>query len=240
MTERRINPDEAIARSYLEHLGYQDILHEPDGNVPPDFLINGCIAVEVRRLNENHEGLSRTEGLEEERISLTAKMKQLMRGIGDLGIGESWFVMYEFSRPVATWRDLRGTLEARLQDFGNSPQREATKWEICKSFRMSVMKASRVHENTFVVGGSVDEDSGGWMADLMTTNLRICIQEKTRKVAVRRTRYLEWWLLLVDNVGIGLMDESDWRAIHEASISKGGFGRVVVVDPSNLGRSVTI
>jgi len=39
-------------------------VYEPDGNTPPDFLVNGTIAVEVRRLNQNEIIESGHRGLE--------------------------------------------------------------------------------------------------------------------------------------------------------------------------------
>lgn len=42
---------EKMAYDYFTSLGIKDIVHEPDGNVPPDLLFGNKIAVEVRRLN---------------------------------------------------------------------------------------------------------------------------------------------------------------------------------------------
>jgi len=53
MSSRAPDPSETQARRYLEHLGCKDIVYEPDGNVPPDFVVDGRIGVEVRRLNQN-------------------------------------------------------------------------------------------------------------------------------------------------------------------------------------------
>ncbi len=50
---QRMDQSESHARDYLEHLGLGRVVYQPDGNVPPDFLVDGRIAVEVRRLNEN-------------------------------------------------------------------------------------------------------------------------------------------------------------------------------------------
>lgn len=44
---------EGFARVHLHHRGFDDVVFEPSPNEPPDFLINGKIAVEVRRLNQN-------------------------------------------------------------------------------------------------------------------------------------------------------------------------------------------
>ncbi len=57
-----MDTSESLVRDFLLYRGYADIVYEPDGNVPPDFLIDGRIAVEVRRLNQNHEAGSRAHG----------------------------------------------------------------------------------------------------------------------------------------------------------------------------------
>ncbi|MEZ4719401.1 MAG: hypothetical protein R2851_25450 [Caldilineaceae bacterium] len=33
--------------------GFENVVYEPDGNIPPDFLVDERIAIEVRRLNQN-------------------------------------------------------------------------------------------------------------------------------------------------------------------------------------------
>lgn len=50
-----MNKDERIAERYLKSLNIGEVAYEPDGKIPPDFLVNGCIAVEVRRLNQHYE-----------------------------------------------------------------------------------------------------------------------------------------------------------------------------------------
>ena len=64
-----MNAAERIAEKYLQHVGHELVEFEPDGNVTPDFLVNKRVAVEVRRLNQNHEDASgNTRGLEETAI----------------------------------------------------------------------------------------------------------------------------------------------------------------------------
>jgi hypothetical protein len=48
-----MDDSEKLANDYLSRLGFQDIVYEPDNKNPPDFLADGRIAVEVRRLNQN-------------------------------------------------------------------------------------------------------------------------------------------------------------------------------------------
>ena len=59
-----------LADRDLRSLELGPVVYEPDGNVPPDFAIDGSIAVEVRRLNQNYEEPDGAEGLEELRIPL--------------------------------------------------------------------------------------------------------------------------------------------------------------------------
>jgi hypothetical protein len=66
---------------------------QPDGNILPDFLVDGRIAVEVRRLNEND--LTESGGfrsLETDRISTGRKFRALLRALGPTASGTSWFV----------------------------------------------------------------------------------------------------------------------------------------------------
>ena len=90
---------EAAIEKLLGHMGFSNVIYEPDGNVPPDFLVNGEIAVEVRRLNQNFDSGSGMRGLEEEATPLWQKMTRLVESIAETD-GDSWFVFYSFSRPV--------------------------------------------------------------------------------------------------------------------------------------------
>ncbi len=44
-----MNDSERLAREYLLYLGFKSVIYEPNGNIPPDFLADDKIAVEVRR-----------------------------------------------------------------------------------------------------------------------------------------------------------------------------------------------
>ena len=67
---------------YLSSKGFKNIAYEPDGNVPPDFLVDGRIAVEVRRLNEHDDFETDPRGLEEVAIPLNAKFLRLLASFG--------------------------------------------------------------------------------------------------------------------------------------------------------------
>jgi hypothetical protein len=60
-----MDQSEQLAKQYLCALGFESIVYEPDGNIPPDFLADDRVAVEVRRLNQNEMIESGNRGLEE-------------------------------------------------------------------------------------------------------------------------------------------------------------------------------
>ena len=83
-----MDQSEGHVRDYLEYLGLGRVVYQPDGNVPPDFLVGGRIAVEVRRLNENELTESGGfRGLETDRISTGRKFHALLRSLGSSKIG---------------------------------------------------------------------------------------------------------------------------------------------------------
>jgi hypothetical protein len=56
-----------------KYRGFNNVVFHPDGrNSPPDFLISGGIAVEVRRLNQNKESAGGARGLEVSAIHTTS------------------------------------------------------------------------------------------------------------------------------------------------------------------------
>ena len=51
----------------------------------------------------------------------------------------------------------------------------------------------------------MDWDSGGWMLSELERNLRLCIDEKTKKRNKNANQYYpKWWLILSDHIGYGL------------------------------------
>src|SRR5712691_4749237 len=105
-TRREMDSSEKVVSEYLAHRGFRDVLFEPDGNVPPDFLFEGRIAVEVRRLNQNEETSEGPRGLEEVAIPLQAKVIRLLATLGPATGDESWYVTYSLRRPVPQWNQL--------------------------------------------------------------------------------------------------------------------------------------
>jgi len=63
-------------------------------------------------------------------------------------------------------------------------------------------------------------------------NLRICIEEKTRKIARVRSKYQEWWLILIDFIGYGV-DECDRKLYREQLGIDHNWDKIILVNPLN-------
>jgi hypothetical protein len=230
---------EKLAREHLLHRGFRDIIYEPNGNAPPDFLCDGRVAVEVRRLNQHEETDEGHRGLEEIDIPLTKNVRKLLQSLGPPTTSGSWFIFFSFQRPLEKWRTLAPKVKRALECFRDSPQHEAIKIQVCENFELDVFKSSKIFDTFFVLGGNSDHDAGGWLLSEMERNIKICIREKTDKISKSRHKYPEWWLVLVDHIGYGL-DTFDREMFREEVKIKHNWNKVILVDPRNHERAFEI
>ena len=234
-----MDDSERLADLYLRSLNLGPVVFEPDGNTPPDFTVAGTIGVEVRRLNQNYlppEGSSK--GLEEVSIPLRHTVTKYLASLGASVNGECWYVGLNYKRPLQSWKKLRPAVEIALQGFKTSQNRGDTKLQISENFRIDLMRAGKDHGSFFVFGMSSDYDSGGWVMNEVEKNLRLCIEEKERKIAPYRSRYASWWLVLADHIDYS-MDSEDREVFKQEVMPRipHNFQRVVLIDPRDHRRA---
>ena len=222
---------EQHVENHFKHRGYTDIRYEPDGNIPPDFLLDARIAVEVRRLNQNHFDGTDSKGLEEVAIPLWKRIKGLIESFGPPTSGESWFVYFRFSRPVEPWKSLEPKLRSGLQSVLSSSSRSRSVVATGQGVELEVFcPTSTPHASLFVMAGCSDQQSGGWLLAEMKTNISHCASEKTRKIAKFQSKYPVWWLALVDHIGHGL-DDFDREMFREKVSVEHSWDQIIVIDP---------
>ena len=231
---------EKHVREHLIHCGYAHIEYEPNGNIPPDFLVDGKIAVEVRRLNQRCFSESDEKGLEEVSIPLWNRLGKLLASFGPPSRGESWYVFYRFSRPMGTWKSLEQTIRTGLKDFvadANHSKRIVAK---AQGIEVEVIaKKSKPHISMFIMAGCSDQDSGGWLLAEMEANIRYCASEKSRKVQKFRSKYDRWWLALVDHIGYGL-DNFDCEMFRDQVSVDHNWDKILIIDPNDHKRWLEI
>jgi hypothetical protein len=232
---------EKLVDTYLRSIGFTDVRYEPDGNVPPDFLANGRVAVEVRRLNQNHDdgrgkGL---RGLEETAIPLWQRFRDYVTGLGPArATDQSWYVYYRFSRPTPAWADLKRELDAILLPFMASvdPQPFEVQLKVGGEFWIKLFRAGSRKPTFFRPAGHSDEQSGGWLIGEIDTNLKHSIVEKAAKIAGCRAKYPEWWLVLPDHIGYGIDGFEQELFFDQVTVSPEGFDKIILLDPRDPAR----
>jgi hypothetical protein len=176
-----VNNDERIVERYLNSLGMGDVVHEPDGKVPPDFLVDGRIAVEVRRLNQHYEADGKLRGREQDSISLRQSLENLLSEFAAPNVPSSWFVCFSFRRPIPQWRVLRPLVREALSGFLIAPTDHAWRIPITESLDLTILRSTDAHEKCFLFGAYTDMDAGGWIVSEIIRNASAFIASNPRR-----------------------------------------------------------
>jgi len=223
------NREEQLVIDCLKIQGFENIKFEPDGNIPPDILLNGKIAVEVRRLNQNQSTESGFKGLEQDEYAVHGLFKKIFDEISDEIYERSAFVGYEFSRPLPDKKVLKRKVIETLEN--HKPYiHEHREYEISDTFKLRLIPSSSKLRKQFQYGMSSDGDSGGFVVGLIYENLKLIINEKEEKVENHRKKYSEWWLAVVDTIGYGLTD-LDIEQFCDLPKLEYQFDRILLVSP---------
>ncbi len=231
--------EEKIANRHLEARGFEDIIFEPDGNIPPDFLVNNEIAIEVRRLNKHFDSIGQFKGLENLRFSLMYKVQNMLKTIAYPVRHESYFISFHFRRPFPKPDTVVNEIKNKLTEFIKSGIGGAQVWEISDQLILKAFPASKKYEKPFLLGSYVDLDAGGFVVSDIYQNLKICIKEKEYKVLNYRHKYPVWWLLLIDYIGYGL-SERDHNQVIQLDPIDHTWDKVIIVAPLKPEDSVEI
>jgi len=226
-----MDSSETIAFEFLKSR-FSNIEYEPDGNVPPDFLVEDRIAIEVRRLNQNFIAGHIPRGLEESRIPLWQKVENFLKSLGPPKGNKSFFVFFRFRRPLPEWKELADEIRAKLMTLNITEVNGMKDIFISEKFDLTVFPASNLWKDAFLLGGCIDRDAGGFVLAEVERNLRICIEEKTKKISPYREKYPEWWLLLIDHIAHGLdsLDRDQSRKLIRIDHS---WDKIILLNPEN-------
>jgi hypothetical protein len=226
-----MDKSEKSVYEYLTSQGLGTVVYEPDGNVPPDFLVDGRIAVEARRLNQNEETTAGHRGIEEVSKPLQKLVVKVLAAQGPPVGGASWFVFYSYGRPLPPWKDLDASLRKALGEVRGVTDLENREVRVAEKMRFTFTRASDVHSHFLVLGGFSDHESGGFVIAEIAENLRLCIAEKSAKIAAVRSRYSEWWLALEDRIGYGALDADDQKQLRELIRRDDRWNKIILVNP---------
>lgn len=227
---------ELLVERYLKER-FSSVIHEPDGNIPPDFLVDDAIAVEVRRLNQNETSTGRPRGLEESSIPLFMKVRALLANL-PAWEGPGLWVSFSYRRPLPPWTELQPWIHRLLSQLPHEAFLEPAEFQF-DTFRLKVPAVAERYPGRFVLTGYIDRDAGGWLLAEMKKNIELCIAEKTRKVEGVRKKYPTWWLILVEHIGAGL-NEFDRQLFRDNIRIDHSWDKVLVVDSNGRGGALEV
>lgn len=218
-----MNLDEKLAESYLKSLELDSVIFEPDGNVPPDFLINQQVAVEVRRLNQHKKG----EGLETSWYRLFYIIKGILDDFGKADSAETYFVSYYFSRPIGFRKNLRSKIKTVLENhliLGGSKN-----YYLGEFLEINIFPSSNALNQTYNIGAISDRDGGGFVVANVYQNLLHIIREKEKKITPYNKKYPHWWLIVIDHISYGL-DQTDKSQLRDIMPIETVFEKVILLN----------
>ena len=216
------NDDERLAKKWLESQGYKNI--KRSGDDPPDYVIDGKYAVEVRRLNRKIQIDGRTEGEENSRISLYKTIEKELAGFDPADNEQSWIVdcEYDFSRPLPQVKvvkkqireallpltkpydtDVISKLRLKWLDYG----KHAHELDLLFSLHLCLpcgicLKLGEIPEKParFLLQ-NVSDGKGVLVLPELENSIKAAIEEKSQKIRDRETDFDKWWLILIDHIG---------------------------------------
>lgn len=221
--------EEKIAKKFLEASGYNKIVFEPDGKIPPDFLVEDYVAIEVRRLNKYIQQDDKNIPIEDLEYSLIRKIRRIIESYQRTGYKNSILVSLNFSRPLKETKTLKSEIVSVLDKHTNY-QNEKRYYQINDNLSLKFTPSKLKLNSFYHVGAQHDDDSGGFVVADIYKNLEPMIKEKENKVQPYKAKYNQWWLLLIDYIGYGL-GSYDMNQLKKLPRIKSIFNRIYIIPP---------
>ncbi len=227
-----MNREEKITEAYLKSSGFKDVVFEPDGNITPDFLIDGKIAVEVRRLNQHFFTKDEVRGLEEDRLPLFKLLQSSLSEFNSQYKGDTHWVSIRFHRPLEKSPTVKDAIRKALTDFLSKPFSLPCDVKVTNSIYFYIFSSSPVKGRVFQFAGGTDRESGGFVLAEFKKNFDHCVKEKSKKIRDHYKRYTSWWLVLVDKIAYGF-NENERKEIKSMVSTNSYWDKVIVLNSLN-------
>ena len=226
--------EERLVETYLISKGYKEIIFEPDGNCPPDFVVEGNIAIEVRRLNLHLKNAA----IEKLDFKLKPALFKIIETLKCSKYEHSAYLSIRYKRPLKVTKELKSKITEVLNQH-LSCLAETKKYQILDNLEIQVFSAGKKFDTVYHIGTILDLDKTYFVVNAVYDNLRIVIEEKQKKIFPFKDRYKTWWLALVDTIGHGMTDY-DIMQFKELPSIETVFEKVILIPPSEPKRGIVI
>lgn len=239
----RRNRDERRAQDWLESQGHTEIRDLSAENAdPPDFVVDGRVGVEVRRLAWMTDAAAGENlAAEELETPLRGTLSEALEKAGEPPGGYGVLVSCDLlatSLPETKKRAKRQVEQAVVEythrlnrdlQAGRPPQR----WRTERKGRLVLhfFPFSSSQPGRFTLADvEAATDLRGWVVKDSIDNINRCIAEKTGKIEGIVDRYPEWWLVLMDHdVFTPGRGDEDWEPIRQGLVETKPWSRIVVL-----------
>lgn len=228
-----MNYDEKTAYEYLtQNYTHDKIRFEPDGNRPPDFLINNETAIEVRRLNQNYSNQGNYKGLEELEYSLIPKIINVLKEFETKEYETSVLVNVYYGRPIKVTKKLIKNFRQIIQQ--QLPLKEKNLFVgVSENLNIKLIQSNVKLDKSILIGSIHDDDAGGFVLSEMERNIKLILPEKEERIKEFYQEYNSWWLFLVDHIGYGI-EESEFQKLKKNFKAETTFDKIQIISPLNI------
>ena len=228
----RKNREENLIAELFRGQGYS-LKIEPDGNVPPDLVLNDKIAVEVTRLSKIINIDSSSRSIDNDSSSVTAKLKKAINSSKNNDAQpHKYSVIATIKRPFGNLKKVASALKVKLQEINNLEFTEnKIRIEISQSISIIISKRNIDGGNGFLLTGIIDLDAAYHDKEIMLESVNFCHTSKAKKVEPFLERYNDWWLVLSDTISYYGNDE--YTEYIAKNICKSPFSRIIIVNSLN-------
>lgn len=226
--------EEYLAQQYLLSKGYKDLIFEPDGNCTPDFVVEGNIAIEVRRLNI----YVAEEAIEKLQYKIHPFLNKIINNIRKSDYNHSAYLSIYYKRPLTVSKELSGKISEVLRNHIRHLD-EAKGYIIQDNFKIQIFPTEEKFDTVYHIGSILDHDRSYFVVSKLYDNLKLILKEKEKKIRPHKNKYGTWWLVLVDNIGYGMTDY-DIMQFKELPSIETVFEKVILIPPSEPKRGIVI
>ena len=145
------------------------------------------------------------------------------------------FIGLSFRRPLPIWSVIAESARKFLDNVATGRLLQGDARIVAPNVELEYLCAAAHAGEAFHLG-IVNDDSGGWIFEQLEHNIRLCINNKTRKAAPYRVRYPEWRLVLIDQIAYGLFDHNHQQQFRKDARIAHNWDKIIIVssiDPKN-------
>ena len=233
-----MNDDEKIANEFLSAIGFKNIEYEPNGNIPPDFLVNNKIAIEVRRLNQHTKVYGNEKPLEDIYFKLIPRINNTLKEFEAKEYDTTLIISISYSRPLKVNKALIKQIKESINK-NIATGEKGLKVTINENLEMRFYRSDFKLSKSIILGTAIDHNAGGFIVSNIYKNLKLAISEKENKINKFYNNFENWWLILIDHISYGL-NENDKKQLLALPKLKTTFEKIFIVSPLNIERVLEI